>query len=214
MPQDVEQAAFADADAFNVDPPPASELRAERQNASALDAKTSRLRPRRRPRRRRCRGRRTPMRPPWSSHESRHPGDSACWWKGRIHRMAGGVQVHRNVHVRQHHAVEKVRQHLRKRSARVARKAAIQVAIVHGREPGVVEHRRNVDGRHHDDATPNFRRIATRARAARPQSGPSYSSPWTPPVNRTVGPLPFFTTMIGISTVPQPEVLRESGARR
>ena len=43
---------------------------------------------------------------------------------------------------------------------------------------------------------------------------PSYSSPWMPPVNRIVGPVPFFTETIGISTVPQPEVLRDSGARR
>ncbi len=44
--------------------------------------------------------------------------------------------------------------------------------------------------------------------------GPSYSSPWTPPVSSTVGPLPWFRTTIGISTMPQPEVLRDIGARR
>lgn len=43
---------------------------------------------------------------------------------------------------------------------------------------------------------------------------PSYSSPCTPPVNRIVGPEPFFTLMTGISTTPQPEVLRDKGARR
>ena len=42
---------------------------------------------------------------------------------------------------------------------------------------------------------------------------PSYSSPWMPPVKSTVGPLPFFTEMMGISTTPQPESLRDSGAR-
>ena len=44
--------------------------------------------------------------------------------------------------------------------------------------------------------------------------GPSYSSPWMPPVSRTVGPVPFLTEMIGISTTPQPDVLRDRGARR
>jgi hypothetical protein len=55
----------------------------------------------------------------------------------------------------------------------------------------------------------------SRVRARRETAiSPSYSSPWIPPVKRIVGPEPFLTETIGISTVPQPEVLRESGARR
>jgi hypothetical protein len=32
--------------------------------------------------------------------------------------------------------------------------------------------------------------------------GPSYSSPWLPPMNITVGPAPFLITAIGIAMLP------------
>ena len=38
--------------------------------------------------------------------------------------------------------------------------------------------------------------------------GPSYSSPWLPPVSSAVGPWPFFTTVIGIMIDPQAESSR------
>ncbi|MCY1179344.1 hypothetical protein D9M73_197380 [compost metagenome] len=40
-------------------------------------------------------------------------------------------------------------------------------------------------------------------------TGPSYSSPWLPPVSSAVGPSPFFTTQIGIITAPHAESSRE-----
>ncbi len=41
--------------------------------------------------------------------------------------------------------------------------------------------------------------------------GPSYSSPWLPPVNTRVGPSPRFTLMTGRCTAPQPDSFRECG---
>ena len=38
-------------------------------------------------------------------------------------------------------------------------------------------------------------------------TGPSYSSPWAPPVKSTRGPSPFFTDAIGTTTAPQAERL-------
>ena len=43
---------------------------------------------------------------------------------------------------------------------------------------------------------------------------PSYSSPCTPPVNSTAGPLAPFTTAIGISIVDQAPPSRDCGTRR
>jgi hypothetical protein len=39
-------------------------------------------------------------------------------------------------------------------------------------------------------------------------TGPSYSSPWLPPVKSAVGPSPFRITPIGIMTDPQAESSR------
>ncbi len=39
-------------------------------------------------------------------------------------------------------------------------------------------------------------------------SGPSYSSPWLPPVSSAVGPEPLLHTAIGIITAPQAESSR------
>ena len=39
-------------------------------------------------------------------------------------------------------------------------------------------------------------------------SGPSYSSPWLPPVSKAQGPSPFFTWVTGIWIAPQALSLR------
>src|SRR5690606_17206534 len=44
--------------------------------------------------------------------------------------------------------------------------------------------------------------------------GPSYSSPWLPPVRSAGGPCPFFTTVSGIITEPQAESSRLEGRRK
>jgi hypothetical protein len=45
--------------------------------------------------------------------------------------MAGGVDIDRDVHVRQDHAVDEMRQHLREGAPRIAREAAVEIAVVH-----------------------------------------------------------------------------------
>src|SRR6185437_11531723 len=45
-------------------------------------------------------------------------------------------------------------------------------------------------------------------------TGPSYSSPWLAPVRRAVGPLPRFTTAIGIMIAPHAESSRLYGSLR
>src|SRR3546814_20395185 len=44
--------------------------------------------------------------------------------------------------------------------------------------------------------------------------GPSYSSPWLPPVNSAVGPSPLRITVIGIRIAPQAESSRDHGSFR
>ena len=156
----------ADAHALDIDAAPAAELGAEREDAPALDARgqggafvdapehdvVGRAEGRRR---------RHGLPAHLRIGQVMHVGG-----QGRIHRMAGGVHVDRDVHMRQDHAVDEMRQHLRERAARIAREAAVHVAVVDRRQARVVEHRRDVDGRHHDDAALDRRRIE-RPREAR-----------------------------------------------
>ena len=57
------------------------------------------------------------------------------------------------------------------------------------------------------------RRVTSAAVSARASSlsatGPSYSSPWLPPVSSAVGPSPRWITVTGIITAPQAESSRQ-----
>ena len=94
--------------------------------------------------------------------------------------------------MRQHDAVDEMRQHFGERAARIAGKAAVQVAAVDRRQARVVQRCRHVDRRNQDQAPRTVAGSSVRARREI-AIWPSYSSPCTPPVNRIVGPLPFFT---------------------
>ena len=127
-----------------------------------------------------------------------------------IGRVPGRVEVHRQV---DHGAGSRCRGNAPASRSRCragfAGEAAVDVAARRAARAACRrKHRRHVDRRHHDDAALDRAPAPASARGARSRSGPSYSSPWTPPVRRIGRPRSHSSRRrSGSRPMPQPEVV-------
>ena len=120
-----------------------------------------------------------------------------------VEGAAAGVEVEDDVGAGQELARHVVGDLLGDGAGRAAGEAAVEVAAVDRRGAGAGAEGGEVEGGDDDDGAGRASagsRVRARSKSA---IGPSYSSPWLPPVRSAVGPGPPRMTAIGIITEPQ-----------